>query len=287
MPCKYDASIIGGDSRQVCLASILIEPGFKITTFGLSPDILNNGDSLQKVMEYGKTLITPIPFSKDKVNINNIYDNISIKDFILNLDLQHYLIGGNIPKEVAQACIDKNISYFDIMEDKNISTLNAIATAEGAIAEAIFKSNINLHQSKTLILGYGKCGKVLSSKLRALGAKVTVGARKEYDLTQAYTNCFDCLKLGKNEPTIHEFNFIFNTIPSLILNEKALMTASKDVTIIDIASAPGGVDYECAKKLNLNTHLCLGIPGKFAPKSSAEFIAKAIIPILKERSELN
>lgn len=294
MTYKYDASIIGGDSRQTCLASVLKKSGFKIITFGLAgnkqAEISDTADSLQHAMESSKTLITPIPFSKDKININNVRGNdgnaheLSIEKFTANLSGQHYLIGGNLPADVTEICKEKNISYLDLMEDENIALLNAIATAEGAIAEAIFKRDVNLHQSNVLVLGYGKCGRVLSSKLNALGAKVTVAARKESALTEAYTNGLDYMKLG-NEPNVRNFNFIFNTIPSLILNEKILLSVSPDVTIIDIASVPGGIDYECAKKLNLNAHLCLGIPGRTAPKSSAEFLAEAIIPILKERSD--
>ncbi|HAQ39492.1 MAG TPA: dipicolinate synthase subunit DpsA [Clostridiales bacterium] len=293
MDYKYDASIIGGDSRQTYLASVLKKSGFKIIAFGLvknTPEISDTADSLRQAMESSRTLITPIPFSKDKMNINsmcgsngNDYD-LSIKTFTADLRRQHYLIGGNLPIEITEMCKAKNISYYDLMKDENIALLNAISTAEGAIAEAIFKSNINLHYSNVLVLGYGKCGSVLSSKLKALGARVTVAARKESALTEAYTNGLDYVKLG-TELDISNFNFIFNTIPALILDEKILLSVSPDATIIDIASAPGGIDYECAKKLNLNAHLCLGIPGKTAPKSSAEFIAKAIIPILKERSD--
>jgi dipicolinate synthase subunit A len=50
-----------------------------------------------------------------------------------------------------------------------------------------------------------------------------------------------------------------------------------DVVIIDIASAPGGVDYPTAKELHVNCKLCLGLPGKFAPKSSAAFLVNHVL----------
>jgi dipicolinate synthase subunit A len=171
------------------------------------------------------------------------------------------------------------------MKIDEISLLNSIATAEGAIAEAIYKSRINLHQTNTLVLGYGKCGKILSSKLHALGAKVTVSARKHNTLTEVYTDGFKGLILSDIEFEIKNFDYIFNTIPALILNEELLSIIPFETTIIDIASYPGGVDYEAAKKLNLNAHLCLGIPGKISPKYSAEILAKTILPILKERKD--
>jgi dipicolinate synthase subunit A len=48
------------------------------------------------------------------------------------------------------------------------------------------------------------------------------------------------------------------------------------VTIIDIASAPGGVDFSAAQKMGISAFLCSGLPGKYAPASSASAIQKII-----------
>jgi dipicolinate synthase subunit A len=54
------------------------------------------------------------------------------------------------------------------MKDEKIVILNAIATAEGTIMEAIRSSDQNLHGSNCIELGYGRCAKVLAQKLKAL-----------------------------------------------------------------------------------------------------------------------
>lgn len=294
MSFQYDAAIIGGDLRQIYLAYILEKSGYKIITFGLNYIIpnfnLNFANSYEQAMSSSKTIISPIPFSRDKIYItgldnNTPNDKLSVETFLKNLQHEHYLIGGNIYNEVIDICSNENIPYFDLMKNEDIALLNAIATAEGTIAEAIYKSSINLHNSNALVLGYGKCGKVLASKLQAIGVNVVVAARKESALVEAYTNCIQGIELHKITLKIKNFNFIFNTIPSLIMDEKLLLSISPETTIIDIASLPGGVDYETAKNLNLNAHLCLGIPGKISPKSSAEILADAILPILKERKD--
>lgn len=293
---EYDVALIGGDLRQTYLASLLEEYGYTIITFGLNRNIqgcnLNYTHSSEHAISSSKTIILPIPFSRDKKNITGFNDdisvnsqNLSIEDFLTYLQSNHYIFGGNIPEKVIQICQKKNISYFDFMKNDEIALLNAIATAEGAIAESICKSNINLHQSRALILGYGKCGKVLASKLHSLGAKVTIGARRKGSLVEAYTNGFEGVELDKLEFTIKDFDYIFNTIPDIIITNKLLLYLSSETTIIDIASSPGGVDYEAAKILNRNAYSCLGIPGKISPKSSAKILAEAIIPILKERGE--
>lgn len=295
MSYKYDVAIIGGDSRQIYLSSILEKYGYKIIIYGLNNSLpclnLDFANSFEHAMLWSKTIISPIPFSKDKEYITGLNNNsenfqkLSIESFSANLQTEHYLFGGNIPKEVIDICHQRNIPYFDFMKNNDISLLNAIATAEGAIAKSIYESNINIHQSNALILGYGKCGKVLASKLHSLGAKVTIVARRKSSLVEAYINGFESMKLDKLEFKIQNFDYIFNTIPATILDENLLLALSSETTIIDIASSPGGVDYEAAKKLNLNAHWYLGIPGKISPKSSAKILAEVIIPILKERGE--
>lgn len=296
MSFQYDAAIIGGDLRQAYLAYLLEKFGFNVITFGLNHNIsnytLNFANSAEQAMSLSKTIITPIPFSRDKIYITGL-DNItaennnklSLKTFLTHLHHEHYLIGGNILNEIVEVCLKEDIPYYDLMESEDIVLFNTIATAEGAIAEAICKSSINLHQSNALVLGYGKCGKVLASKLQAIGVNVTVAARRKSALVEAYTNSIKGIKLNSIQSAINNFSYIFNTIPAIILDEKLLSAISQETTIIDIASSPGGVDYEAAKKFSLNTHLCLGIPGKTSPKSSAQILADAILPILKERKD--
>jgi dipicolinate synthase subunit A len=171
------------------------------------------------------------------------------------------------------------------MKDEKITILNAIATAEGTIMEAIKSSDINLHGSTCLILGYGRCAKVLAVKLKALDAKVIIAARSEDALAYAEAAGYQTTSLINMKKILPSCNFIFNTIPALILDKSCLAHVDPEVTIIDIASAPGGVDYEYALKHSLNAKLCLGLPGKVSPRSSADILLTGIVAFMKERSD--
>ncbi len=81
-------------------------------------------------------------------------------------------------------------------------------------------------------------------------------------------------QLSKN---VSDYDFIFNTIPSLVLTENILNNVHKDTTIIDIASKPGGTDFDACKSLGINARLCLGLPGKYSPKTSAKIIYNSIV----------
>ena len=52
--------------------------------------------------------------------------------------------------------------------------------------------------------------------------------------------------------------------------------------LIDIASNPGGIDRNIAKKKDLKLIWALSLPGKVAPVTSAEFIKETIYHVLKE-----
>jgi dipicolinate synthase subunit A len=171
------------------------------------------------------------------------------------------------------------------MESEKITILNAIATAEGTIMEAIQNSDINLHGSNCLVLGFGRCAKVLAGKLKAMDAIVTVAARSEEALAFAEAAGHKTLLLSDIKPLLPSYQFIFNTIPSLVLDKSCLELVNRNVTIIDIASAPGGVDFEYAMQQSLNAKLCLGLPGKVAPNTSADILVTEIIALMKERSD--
>ena len=55
---------------------------------------------------------------------------------------------------------------------------------------------------------------------------------------------------------------------------------NKDVIIIELASNPGGVDFEKANELDLNVIKALGLPGKVAPYTAAKYIKKVIKKII-------
>lgn len=285
---KYDFAVIGGDSRQVYMVSNLIKDGYSVIVYGLDIHLSNKSyemaSSLAEIMESASVLITPIPFSKDKIHLNskNNKSDLTIENFVANLDISHKVYGGSFDNELISYFDNKGISYFDLMKKEEVVLYNSIATAEGALAEAIKSSKINLHDSTSLVLGFGRCGKTLASKLLGLSKNVSVATRKSVSKSLAYTMGFDTISFEELENKISEYDFVFNTVADLVLNKKVLSQTKQDVTIIDIASFPGGADYEYASKIGRNVNLCLGLPGKYAPKSSAICLIDCILSDLRK-----
>ena len=64
--------------------------------------------------------------------------------------------------------------------------------------------------------------------------------------------------------------------------EEILKDMKKTTLIIDLASAPGGVDMLAAKKYGVNLIHALALPSKTAPESAGIIIAESIINTLEE-----
>ena len=52
--------------------------------------------------------------------------------------------------------------------------------------------------------------------------------------------------------------------------------------ILDLASGAGGVDYAAARKMGVQAVKLPGLPGKYAPYTSAQIIADTIFQKLRE-----
>ena len=170
------------------------------------------------------------------------------------------------------------------MKDENLVILNAISTVEGTINIAIKETQKNLYKSNILVIGYGRIGKILVDRLNAFKANVYCSARGK-DITWIDTFGGKSIKYEDLNEQLNKFDIIINTVPVLILDKERLKLLDKDVLLIDIASAPGGIDFNVAQDLKIKTIWELGIPGKIAPLSSAEYIKETIYNILKRKED--
>jgi dipicolinate synthase subunit A len=173
---------------------------------------------------------------------------------------------------------------FDYFEREELAVNNAVPTAQGVIKIAMENMKITLHGARCAVTGYGRTAKVLADMLAALGARVTVAARKCSDLAWARTGGLDAVNISELMKTAPELDLLVNTVPSLVLDCKTLSALRRDCLVIDIASAPYGTDFACARELGLNVIVPGSLPGKTAPKTAGEIIADAILNIIKEGS---
>jgi len=283
-----EISIIGGDLRIIKLAIMLSEDNYKIYTYGMEKtEILNEKivkcNSLKEAVYASNIIVSAIPFSKNGEQINcSFSDNlIDVKEFI-ETTKDKIVIAGAINSEITQKLEKKNNKVIDILQKEELTILNAVATAEGALQIALEETEYTIHESKILILGFGRIGKILSKILKGMGAKVYCEARKKSDLAWIKAYGYYPVEIKDLEKNLNMFNLIFNTVPFILLNNNNLVKINKDCLIIDLASNPGGVDQVKAKELDLKYISALALPGKVAPITAAKYIKETIYNILEE-----
>ncbi|MCL2815990.1 MAG: dipicolinate synthase subunit DpsA, partial [Oscillospiraceae bacterium] len=177
---------------------------------------------------------------------------------------------------------EKKIKLVDYYEREDLAILNALPTAEGAVSIAMQELPSAISGCKVLVMGYGRIGKVLAHKLNGLHTEVYVSARKHEDF--AWIEAFGHKSVGYEEidEYLEDFDVIFNTIPALMLDKDRLEKIKPDAVIIDLASNPGGVDFNAAKNLGKNVIWALSLPGKYAPATAGKTLAKIIKLIMDD-----
>lgn len=250
---NYHFLVMGSDMRQQYLAELLLEKGNQVT----------QGEYCQGTI-YNAALLP-----------------VSATEEFLEANLEHFsdgqlIYGCNFPSRLDDICRTKNFRCVDYMSVEGIAERNAIAASEGAIVEALLAGELCIDESCCLVTGYGRVGSVLASKLKAFNAETSVMDLNIEKLEEADQSGYAVISMNDSKKELHRFNYIFNTVPALVFTEPLLKKVDKDAVIIDIASKPGGVDYEYCRKHHINANHCLGLPGKYMPRTAALTLLNAI-----------
>lgn len=289
---KKTISIIGGDLRQIILADMLQNSGFDTNVYGFekhkSEKKIKNSDSLQNAVS-ASAVILPLPVSYDNLTINAPFSKepIKIDDIIKNIPDNSILLGGKFNDYLLGELDSHKITYCDYFNREELIVQNAVPTAEGAIDIALSEMPITLHSCNALILGYGRIGKILAKMLSGFDANVTVAARRYESLAWIDSMGYIPVNICNIQDDIHKYDVIFNTIPSIILDKQLLRNINKKCLIIDLASKPGGVDFDMAQQLGLHVIWALSLPGKAAPVTSGKIIKDTIMNIITEMGWYN
>ncbi|GHU86961.1 hypothetical protein FACS1894202_00130 [Clostridia bacterium] len=237
-------SIIGNDARQERLTRLLLRDGH---TVHASPDPRSD------------CVVWGIPTPSNAAEF---------------IRAGQIAIGGRVPS---------GLDVIDYVKREDFAIANAVPSAEGAIQLAMERTERTIHGSDALVIGFGRIGKVLSRSLAALGARVTVSARKTEDFKWCQTLNYGCLETSKLEGRLGAFDSVFNTVPKPVLTDGLLSELREDALVLDLASAPGGVDFAAAKNRGVNCHWALGLPAKVAPETAATILRDTVYAIIRER----
>ena len=274
--------VVGGDRRQVHLAGLLKEDGHTVHAVGLE----DRERSLED-LALAHCVILPLPvLGKDgMVHAPQCRESISLTQVLEHMRPGQILCGGLVPEEVRRAGEERGLRIFDYYAREECMVANAVPTAEGAVQVAMEQLPFTLHSARVLILGFGRVGKLTAHRMDALGARVTVAAKDYADLAWAAAYHYESIRLEELSCELGGFQLIVNTIPAQILDAQRLCWVDPEVFILDLASAPGGVDPAAAEEMGLHILQAPGLPGRTAPVTAAEAIRDSVYHILWELEE--
>lgn len=284
MPMINTFGVIGGDERMKYLAQSIAADGYPVCVCGLEMLGTCRGAAecdLPQLAAKSSVILLPLPATKDGLFLNAPYaeNEIRLDDDFARLFMHKTVCGGMLQRLTASSSLWREIEPEDYYRREELAVGNAIPTAEGAVGIAIREYPGTINGAKCLITGFGRIGKNLAIILRGMGAEVFCAARKKADLMQM--RAFGVQPLTYREIS-RRFDLIFNTVPAKVLTSPVLMQQTCDTLIIELASAPGGIDLKRAEELHLHVIDAPSLPGRVAPKTAAEYIKEAVYNILEE-----
>lgn len=284
--------IFGGDQRTVYMIQQLAAFGLEVIVVGFDEMHFNHENITREVVkdsifQDAKAVILPVggtdgrgevvaSFTTDKLILTHSYIEQLPSDAVVYTGIaNNYLVD----------LLEKHHIYYNILFNRNdVAILNSIPTAEGTLQIAMEQTNHTIHQSEIVIVGFGRIGITMARLFKAVGAKTTVVTRNADEKARIIEMGCSFLSFESLEKHMHRFDICINTVPSLIVTKNVIDQMNAQSLIIDVASAPGGVDFSYAKQSGIRAVHALGIPGKTAPITAGHILADILVDLMSNQS---
>lgn len=354
--------IVGGDSRFVVLARLLEQDGHLVLTYGLAGQgvegtVSQDAEALEAALS-ADTVFLPLPLCRADGKLNCAGASLSVTD-VLNLlsrngsadgsradsgadgnraagqkrdraagqkrdctPSRQVILAGMVPDEVRREAERRGVRLVDYARRESFAIGNAAATVDGAVCLTVQRTGESLLGKRCLVLGFGRIGKLLCLRLRAIGAEVTAAARKGTDRAWVRAMGFAALDTGRLSGRLDGFDVVYNTVPAEVLDASLLEelagvrpgTAGDDAGLEETrrdAAERGaekrgaaersaeksrnavppllvelasrpGFRRDAAERLGLRVLEARGLPGKLVPSTAAAVLRDTIYEVLAE-----
>jgi dipicolinate synthase subunit A len=281
--------ILGGDRRDARFARAMLDLGYDVKvscvpgTDDLPPEVVVHDPDM--AVCGASVVVCPVTGTDESGILRQSTAPVDLLQVLSKAEGIQILVIGTARRAVKESADAKQIRVVESMRDDELAILNSVPSAEGAVQIAMQHTDFTIHGSKSAVLGFGRTGVTLASTLQALKSTVTVAARKPQDLARARALGHTPLRFCDLKSALPSFDLVFNTAPALVLPRELLNGVKNTCVIIDLASPPGGVDFEAAREAGITAILAPGLPGLVAPRTAGEILSIVIPRLVSEALE--
>lgn len=262
MEAKKLFVVVGIDARQAAAGRVLEQAGYAV-----------GGAEQVALADY---ILLPLPLDAART---------PLAELLRAAKPGAVALGGRLSVQAKTIAQEAGVELVDYFARPELTVYNAIPTAEGCIGILLAERTRTLWGTNLLLLGFGPVGQALGVRLAALGADVTVCARRPEQRALAESLGLRGAELARLGALAPAFDRVVNTIPAPVLTEPVLTALRPGSLIVDLASKPGGTDFAAAQRLGLRAIHALSLPAVCAPETAGEAVARTVLAILREREE--
>ncbi|MDR3092245.1 MAG: hypothetical protein LBU36_08700 [Clostridiales bacterium] len=282
------AAVIGGDKRNIYLYKLLAERGAAVRCRGFDlyeAELINEARNLYEAVSGADIIIGGTPAADAGGALNMPFSSrTETADSLFRLIKPGQLFfGGFLREETIRLAEKYGVKYRDLLRREDLAILNAIPTAEGVARLCIENTDATLHEAKILVIGYGRCGKAICGIMRGFGADLRAAARGAEEAAAARLCGVRPVSLENEE--LARADIIINTAPARVITRRNAKHIRRSALIVDVSSAPHGVDYGAAKARGLNVIFTGSLPGSTAPKTTALYNLEGILRVIREQGQ--
>jgi dipicolinate synthase subunit A len=283
-------AFMGGDARQLEVIQRFTELDATVFLFGFNNlgrqlSGVTNSEPSAEVLKQIDAFILPPVGTDDTGRVESIFSHnelVLTDELIGALPVHAKVYTGMAKTYLKRLCQAHNISVIELFDRDDVAIYNSIPTAEGALMMAIQNTDITIHGSICMVLGFGRTGFTMARTLQGLGAVVKVGVKQPEHFARAWEMGFQPFYTTDLYTEVANIDLLFNTIPTMIITAQVITNIPHRAVIIDLASKPGGTDFRFAEKRGIKALLAPGLPGIVAPKTAGRIIANALSQLIEE-----
>ena len=248
-------AVVGGDARQAAAARALARAGYSV-----------GGPEMIAVADY---ILLPLPLDAARTPLAELLRAARPGTLAL---------GGMLSVEAKAIAAEAGVELVDYFAREELTIRNAIPTAEGCIGILMKERSRTLWGSSILLTGFGPVG-------QALGVRVTAAARRPAQRALAESLGLRSMAIDQLGQIAPAFDTVVNTVPAPVLSEAVLARLRPQSFIVDLASRPGGTDFDAARRLGHRAIHALSLPAACAPETAGEAVAQTVCDMIGQREE--